>query len=153
MNAKISVFVFFFKHLLLYNLHNCTFKMLFFFLRFLVFYRCTFYESLLHEYSIYRVVQCHPLEPKYFEAYVISLLRWLTVYTIPSLSSNKLKGSGTCPTSCSFVTLRSFFFFFSSLNRNLIELMLCLLASSLVHLNSSLTIRNSFSLLFLLTRR
>ena len=36
------------------------------------------------------------------------------------------KGSGTCPTSCYFVTLRLFFFFSSSRNRTLIELLLLL---------------------------
>ena len=64
----------------------------FFFLRFLAFRGCIYYEFLQHKYDIGRVVQCHPQEPMGLQVHIVPLLRWLpllTVYTIPSSSGMK----------------------------------------------------------------
>ena len=117
----------------------------------LVFHECIFYESLLHnmvyvEYvHVYVNVICSMPPPG---TKVPSSVRRFSLEMIAFTDSihhsfiieckTLAKSSVTCPTGYSFVTLHLFFFFSLSRNRTLIALMLCLLSSSIVHVNSSL---------------
>ena len=118
------------------------FTMLISFLRFLAFHGCIFYESLLHKYGICRVVEFHPREPKSVRAHVIFspvMIAFIGSIRHSSMIRNNIlaKGSVACPTIYSFVTLRLLLFFY---HHETVTLLLYLLSSSMVHVNSSLTV-------------